>query len=207
MRIEPRRLRQAQVVQRAKNLGDTRALHSQHHPEEFVRKRKLVRADPIAGHQQPTATALLHRMQHVTDDRIRNLRAKGGLIEPQQLAERTVPCGDLSLKHIRFHPMGIARDLNHDFVGRRPLSLQDAQADHPFPADRCHFNGTAVPHRRQSRDDHSVRKVHAFNRSSGGVEDLFGIQSDGLHESVQPFGFGIRQARQKLIDDVGVDRH
>src|SRR5712664_1841310 len=50
-------------LQGAHHIGDRGSPHAQHHPQEFMGEQKVAGWHPVAGHQQPAATALLYLMQ------------------------------------------------------------------------------------------------------------------------------------------------
>ena len=48
---------QARFLQRSSDDGDRRPARAEHHRDEFLRRRKIVRSHTILRHEQPTTTA------------------------------------------------------------------------------------------------------------------------------------------------------
>ena len=104
---------QPPLLEGPEDFRDAGSPHSEHHRHQLVRKRERLAVHPVLGHQHPSATPLLDRVQAVAGHSMRNLAQESALIRDQELSERALPTG-LCEQHVGTYSQGIARDLHDD---------------------------------------------------------------------------------------------
>src|SRR3954451_8589150 len=57
-------------LQDSRGDGNARAVHAQHHGDEFLGERHFIILDPVMSHQQPSSKALLQSVPSVTGCRL-----------------------------------------------------------------------------------------------------------------------------------------
>jgi hypothetical protein len=78
------------LLKRPSRQGDARPLDSQHHGQELLRQRKLVRSDPVPRQHQPAGGALVNGMRAVACRRLGDLEMETLRIAAQAQAQRSV---------------------------------------------------------------------------------------------------------------------
>src|SRR5438067_47248 len=81
---------EARSLERAGGNRHRRPPHAEHLGEKLLGEGKLVGAHPIVRQQQPAAAALLHRVQAVTGDLLRDLTEQRLGVALQHAAKRSV---------------------------------------------------------------------------------------------------------------------
>ena len=79
---------QPRLLERLEHVRDARPPAPQHDGQVLVRQPEVVRADPVAAHQQPPAAPLLQPVQAVARHRLRHLGHERDVVAGQQLPQR-----------------------------------------------------------------------------------------------------------------------
>ncbi len=119
-------------------------------------------------------------MQAVASHGLGDLFEECSVIAYEQTPEGTV--GARFRLEIRSrHAQCFARHLNNHTIGRCLDADERAKAHHSFQTDGGHFDGGAVQHKRNGRDDTAEREIDVIHCSLGLKENSFEIQGDELH--------------------------
>jgi hypothetical protein len=65
------------------DFGNTDSAHAEHMGQELMGEQEFIRHSPIMRHQNPSATPLLHRMQAIAGNGLRNLLGERRIVPDQ----------------------------------------------------------------------------------------------------------------------------
>jgi hypothetical protein len=88
---------QATILKRLEHFGNADTTHPEHVGQELMREQEFIGHGPIVRHQNPAATSLLHLVQAIAGNALRNLFHECHVVPIQQAPERTIS-GSLGLK-------------------------------------------------------------------------------------------------------------
>src|SRR5258708_36400842 len=112
-------------------------------------------------HQQPSATALINRVEVVAGRRLRDLIEEGvNIIEHQNAGG--VAAFEQASENAGAQPQARTRNLDVDVGWRNGVAQYDRHANDAFIADRPDLRRRAIRHGTDKRGDATYRKIDVF---------------------------------------------
>jgi hypothetical protein len=161
----PRTTDDAVVLEQSSNSDHCRPVNPQHLSEIFLRQWKLVAANAVLRHQQPSRKTLSHRVKRITNDGLKNLREQHVCVPIEEIAhDRRALLGGLDPS--RLNPKCRTSDLDHRPGECGLVTRADNPTDGAFPPNGSGFRCPAV------FEDHDQRR-HRSRQGKVGNDDIF----------------------------------
>jgi len=130
-------------LQGARRPRDADAPQAQHMGEELLRQGKLLRADAIAGHEQPAGQARFRLVKAITGCGLRNLCHQCVGVTVQRLLQGRISV-ELDAKRPGGHAQRVAGSLHQRAYPGDPYAQDEGHPGHAFVADHAHLQRAAL---------------------------------------------------------------
>ncbi len=163
-----------------------------------MREGNLIRVAAIAGHEEPTAAALLNSVQAVAGGPLHRLREECSFEAENERAQFGRAAG-LFLETRRVDALGSAAKLREVAIREAVDIQQERTAGDAFSPDGADFDAAAIFHNGDDGDHTAFGKVSVLDRLVGLKDRLRRLEHDGLEAPLEVFELLNGQLRKKNI--------